>query len=697
MSLPPELAFLSDFFEPPETKLQVASWLKTDFAKPVWKCDLGKSRLKIIDWHVILPDASLLTDAANGELLNGLKYFLTTTVRDSFGVSSLGDASTSLKLYRALHIADHLLMDANHYGLLSTGLAGLTARDLKRVIITIAQVNDISESVYKWNARLSEYCLTAVAETDSSILSDYLNERPYLSVITDAQRDEDDLGLPLDQIPKIRAALDMRGLYSQSNTFGYAPNGKKISSILYQDCLHGRDGTKPTPSILCYTKISEPFVRELDCIPVTTAINLRVSPADVGTYKTMLYGLGCLHKLGLPAPASEDLASMMSLEVESSTEGRFRSVPTRIIFTAIKDAIEFHLKYGKPLLNSYCRLAILAKRKGKKLTSLSEEDFNSCLSPKLRDYGVTQLGLSCRVSGVKYPDRIIKGNKQKYFKKLRANNGLLELISVYYGAIQVTTGALTARRVGELIDLPCQGCLDSTLSWLLFNNRKSTKRLGGLRLKEARPVDPIAVEMIQAIQQFQKRLERIGFISGSAQLFAAPSLRGDKNLGTINKSNFNRQMDIFCDYFQSEVNEIGHRYYLRQHQLRRFFAQVFFHCCREGGVETLQWMLGHTNLSHVWNYISENFEGSLVRGAQGQVLAQELQGNKFKDYSELADLLTKEYGITDFQAVDADELADHIEGLIEKKKLTVNPHFFKNENGEMIELVLIIRKTYKNA
>ncbi|OSN76533.1 hypothetical protein BV352_05434 [Pseudomonas syringae pv. actinidiae] len=38
------------------------------------------------------------------------------------------------------------------------------------------------------------------------------------------------------------------------------------------------------------------------------------------------------------------------------------------------------------------------------------------------------------------------------------------------------------------------------------------------------------------------------------------------------------------------------RYYIRPHQLRRFFAMVFFNSSGDDKIHAIAWMLGHTNV-----------------------------------------------------------------------------------------------------
>jgi hypothetical protein len=267
----------------------------------------------------------------------------------------------------------------------------------------------------------------------------------------------------------------------------------------------------------------------------------------------------------------------------------------------------------------------------------------------------------------------------------------VELIAVYFGCVQLVLGVLMARRQGEMIDLMAGECLDNSMTWLLFKNRKSTRGILGLRNTEARPIEPIAVEMIQELERMQRILKRIGIIDELSNLFASPSLSGSLVL-TLSPDVYNRCLDFFCDYFETPLNSKGERYYIRQHQLRRFFAMLFFYSSSFGGLETLQWMMGHTDPIHVWHYITETISGEVLRSAKAQFVAENLHRYDAQDYKELAELIKARFGTDDFSLVETDELEEHILDLMEEGQIEIDPEFFDDENGQQMRIMVKVRE-----
>src|SRR5690606_29178198 len=105
-------------------------------------------------------------------------------------------------------------------------------------------------------------------------------------------------------------------------------------------------------------------------------------------------------------------------------------------------------------------------------------------------------------------------------------------------------------------------------------NRKSGP--GSHRVEEARPIPKIVVRCFKLIDRLQSELLSLNIIENPARAFAFPALR---HAGLISAGISRRAadaLDLFCDYFETPFDDQGRRYYIRQHQLRGFFASAFF-------------------------------------------------------------------------------------------------------------------------
>lgn len=690
MNLPPELDFLKPLFLHSAERLLKADWLLSDFYENQWEYSFGFKKTKLIDWNVELEDGSRLTDQKHNDLLLGLKYFLTGSVSEIVTTSKIKAGQAPSIFAATLHIIDALLLNSKHFKLAKFGLGGLGRDNLKTILTEIASSSNAAEAVYGWSKRLSLHCLELLIKADPAAIQKIITEWPEISEITPSQHDNNTLDIPLELIPKVRAALHINGVYRFSTEKGYVPNSATLSKVIYANTLKGCTADKPILEILTIPK-KDDFKREFPPVPVTTGGSELIGQSALADYKKAIYGLGILHEIGLPAPSETDLIHIKNLSIKFQELGRHRTLPAPVVFSAVKDAIEFHLKHGRNVIDGWCRVAIYCRKQGISLSKLTDPVFRKIMSEELKLLGVENLGLSRRSVDTPYTQNT-RGENTEYFRRLRCNRGLIELVKIYTGCVQLVVGALMGRRVGELRDLHASNCLDTSFQWLIFQNRKSTYRLFGTRQTEARPIEPIAVNMIKNLIRMQKILKRLGFIQEMQELFCSPSIHGDVTLSQLSTYTYNQNLDLFCDYFETLNNEQGQRYYIRQHQLRRFFALLFFHSSSFGGLETLQWMLGHVDATHIWNYITETVDGVTLKGAKVQYIAEDIHNGHAENYQNLADLLKAKYQTYDFTVVDAEELEDYLADLMEKGTIEIEPDFFEGPYGQKFRLVVKIKE-----
>lgn len=211
-----------------------------------------------------------------------------------------------------------------------------------------------------------------------------------------------------------------------------------------------------------------------------------------------------------------------------------------------------------------------------------------------------------------------------------------------------------------------------------------------MRQRESRPIDAIAVEMIEELRRFQKLLKLPGIIDDLTDLYATPSSLGYAGLQECSIHLYNRHLDFACDYFESDLNDAGQRYYVRQHQLRRFFAIMFFYTNSFGELDTLRWMLGHRDIEHVWHYLTECLDPKDIRGAGARYFADRAKQDRLENYQTLKELLAAKFGTTSFKLVDEQEIESYLEAMLEEGKARIEPHFFNDENGKSMKVLFIV-------
>ncbi|XNJ80479.1 hypothetical protein AB4231_007950 [Vibrio cyclitrophicus] len=281
-----------------------------------------------------------------------------------------------------------------------------------------------------------------------------------------------------------------------------------------------------------------------------------------------------------------------------------------------------------------------------------------------------------------------------------------------------------AKRQDELVGLKPQGNLHPNINPLSEKGETTDYELisilkksgnGGKYGKNAtikRPITHSIAVLIWKLEQFNKHIIESKLNNGKLYLFNnlhTPSF----NFSKITATTYNDHLDAACDYFETPLvkstNGEFRRYYIRQHQLRRFFAMVLFWSKGYDGLETLRWMLGHTDTMHLYHYISESETGEVLNGVKASYLADALQNKTLENIDALADSISKRYSVPkenismstlthvvedyedDYNTIPTIEqlekqtaLEGQILELLQDGSVTLEPNFFTITDGDNI-------------
>ncbi len=608
--VPDDLAFIEWIGGDRKDQYRGASWLKSSFDEHQWHGEFGTDRLTI-DFHVRLNDHSLLTEPQHEALLNTFKYWLCVQNHpDATGGRILAAKPTYHHVTRTIRLIDYFLLNGSRFELAKHGLTTLSSSDFRRLLTDLASSNATIHSIYRWSDKVTNYLR---AQSLNISEEEFYSIRAAIPAITEISVHPEDRMLALDDEELVRARVYLwtQGLYTKgalSPHFRYAPSSTQLSSIIYKNTLWGKT-LSALPEELCFGPI-ERYGREYSPVHVRTNLENALSDKALAKWSRTLRSLGLLAETGSPIPLSafEVFSQRGFLEtLKLKPTGRFRSLPHDVVLMAFRNAVEFVFKYGDDLIDSYLQLAKAAKANDLSIASYAGQKGVRCiLTENASRMGIRTWHLGQYIS-LSEANPAKRGEHRppakNYFSRFRKNEGLYELLGVLYGAIQICVGTLMARRQGELLDLVAGECLDKTKRYLVFENRKSG--IDAMRNVEARPIPEVAVRMIGMLERMQAGLIEIGALQKPTHLFAIPHRAGISLVH--DHTAFNTALDRFCDYFELPLSEKGERYYVRQHQLRRFFAMLFFWGRSFGGMDTLRWFLGHTDVEHLYHYITVAF------------------------------------------------------------------------------------------
>lgn len=688
MNRPAALRFLDDVLEPQSSRYRRAPFLKGPFDAAEWPCDFGINGSFTLNFNITLPSGSPLVRRSSLLLL--FRLWITSSIQRE-GAGGIGLAlSTQYAIVGAVTSwIDYLLLNAKKYSIESVGLRALSGDTLRGILDKISAHDHRHEAVYGWSARLSEFLSAEIEKSDKNRLENTLQKNPELLHITDEQIDESELSIPIAKIPLARAWLLLNGHYRPNEKLGFrfALNTGRISERLYQNTLRGVGATKRVPAILC-AGAYRALRREYPMMPTSSKGGTSGESGSKNEFRRAVAGLEslrCVDSLKRLLPSPEAISKLNRVVIETRV-GRFRTVPSSVVFDALKNAIEFHLSYGREILSSYFNVATLAQSRNVRIDELDEKEFIRALTPKTREMGVRRWRIFAakrsQVSGDKHG--VLSENQ--FHVRIRRNESLFDLMRVYYGAAELTVGTLMARRQRELLELGAGRVLDRTATYLVFEKAKSSRHMRGFRQREARPIPKIAASMIREIERLQVRLVAAGLLPRLSSLFRQIGYSDQLAPSRNSHHAFNDALNAFCDYFETPTVN-GRRYYLRQHQCRRFFCMLFFWGNSFGGLDTLRWFIGQTDPEHLYRYITEIIPGAILRGAKAQYAAENLDC-----YEDLSALLMRRYRISNFTLLDTDELTNYIAQLEADGTVQIEPEFFDVGGRKLYRIIVIVRR-----
>lgn len=669
--------------KPPGARYRKATWLLSDYEAEVWTIE---SDITLeVDWRVTMYNGKLLTtQPALWEALRS--WLIVSTHVDFTGREIYAPAVERNRLQYVIHCIDYLLLNAEGLELLKHGLEGVSANDLKCMIGTIASNRSVRVSIYEWPKRLAMFLRTKITQLPDNAVEQALDLHPdLLAGLPD--RYDCLTNLNADEIVLARTWIALSNRYYVSESrLGYRliPRASLFIADIYPQTLGARSISWTVPIELCLGP-EHRFQTEYPRASVYSSHDERMDSKTLNKYVESITALAVLRADGINAPRfTINELTRFAKTLSTKKNGRFRTLPSAVAFGSLRRAIEYALAYGDGLVDSYLALAEAAYRANLSVAQFTHErDIQPYLTDDIRNLGVCRWSIEPFNAGANGGPAPL--SKQEWFKALRANQGFYEALRVLYGAIQIVVGLLMARRSGELNDLVAGRCLDNSSTRLVFKNRKSG--IGGMRQTVARPIPPVGSSLIKLLDRLQSGLIEIGALKEKTNLFAYPSAAGTSVLSG-GRTSYMACLDLFCDWEETPLDAEGKRYYLRQHQLRRFFAMLFFWGGGFGGMDALRWFLAHTDVKHLWHYITESTPGVTIRSVAAEWGVYQVK-NATGEGEILADELADHFGTRDFSVLEEQALVLHLEDLIEEGRLTIEPQFL--DSGKQYRIAVLLR------
>ncbi|MGF6091581.1 hypothetical protein [Pseudomonas sp. 18173] len=664
----------------------------TEYSHDVWHQELpdghGGVYVRTIDFRVRLPNGLLLTHQKNRKLLAFIRYMMAIQVHPRFNGSFYKPTYAQSLLTKALYVADWILLNVERFKVSEYDLGIINKNDYTYFLTLVADL-PINEAVYNFPSRTEKYIRQEIQSINEHDFAEAIKIEPRLKYL--APESTRRLNLTEDEIVRAHYIFWKKGWY-RANRGALVLNNSDLLRVLYKDTLHGMN-QRPTR----FEELDagrEYYATEFDAVEVRRGYHEGLCNKELRVY------IDTLRK----AQSFEsndsfhiDKQAILSLSVKSilagrtrKPDGRFSTLPLEVIGSVLHNSLEFIICHTDNILEHM-------------LCALQKHQLNG--ATKKLSINESYKPLTTLDSDFPSPTRwSLYRNSPSFYSDLRNGVGLSELYQVLVGAACITICSLSARRRSELIRLDSQTCLKPDVN---PNNKKNQNIQYNLEFQPAktgagdqretisRPIPRVVAKIIYSFQQFNKKLAELGITPSKRHLFQSIN-RHDGRVTNGSEMGIYDSFDMASDYFQSEcvVGEDGvrRRHYVRPHQLRRFFAMVFFNSSSEFKTPAISWMLGHTDLSSFYRYVTEVVGGRAMNEAKAYALHKAVAdsvNNPIQNIDSLMKKLKLDYNTKAIHIKTSKEINEDLAYLSSENLVELEPTFEEYLRGENIEYDLL--------
>lgn len=651
-------------------------WLHSNFEDNIWKIKLDKAIVELdFDVEFMGSDGKLhkLKAQVNSGLLNALKcWLLLQSSPLHVGFQNVSDSHVSQKLRNALHLIDFLLLNSKEVSLEKHFL--LWDRDLVTTMLgRLFDAESLVEGIYNTEQRLESYITTKIDSCSQkdlekalkNLISDFPNSNNYINSCPQGLKKTLSF-LYLEDAFETRKKRPRYG----SVSLDYIRN-KFFSNTLYGHRVQ-------QPMIEKYSLVSNPVSyvgSEFPQHPLNRRLDIGISEKYFSTIRQTLFTLADVNAFGdlfgfvtakIPENTFKNVIVKGLIESPPKSEGRTLTLGAGEILSQIRNAFEFIFQFDDKIFEAIERILVASESyiESSSFSEFKNSGFKKLLNNNSFESNLDALGYEL--------------NEPRRFEKIRENKDLFSLFNVLQGSLQIIVGATMARRLGELVELDSTAAItpfqvDPKQSpdkefYLIFDNRKSGTAYGGELIRDQlkRPILSSIAAIIFKWQAFNLRMSDRGLFNHLSDVNLFTSLSGRTlKFRESNVESFIDNLNAFCDYFQTRTNidddGVERRLYIRQHQLRRFFAMVFYWSHGYEASETLQYFLAHTDLQHLERYVREETAGEVLRGVQAERMIDGIRNRDILDIAELERILKTKFGIRSIEYATYEEIRDDVD------------------------------------
>jgi hypothetical protein len=682
-----------------------ASWLLTSFDADVWETT-NRGREELVDgqwknnirmdWRVILPRAELLTDAPYERLLTCVKK-IAFFMRSGLITGTSAPTAWSTEIYKLIGIARWTVLHEERFQPKQHCFRLIDQAALEWLFSQCAEGGWIQAMQIPQRLLTVIYRGAHGAQCPQSLL-----DNPF--------------ELPTCEIGPLVNWLEHQGSY-KSGIQGTHLGKRFLRRERLARLINESAGNLSDSRITRFCRQFEPDFSG-DQLLVGLHQETELPPHWIGSVKDVEGGtsqgsiralstlfatiLDAHHHLPdlLPEPADLSIARASRLaNRDTKPSGHTPFMPVNTGLTYLNTAMRFVNLYGQAIIGLYLNVIQSRKKKNKEL--------DGALKRCEADWRITTGEPITTVLNItKF--RMQEGSRD--FERFRFNPTLDDALRMLIGSCIVCIAQLKPSREEELTHLK-RNCIrqDAHGYWLNFILGKSNVKGVEVWQELDRPIPVISAKAIQLLQSLgeglaEKYAEDRKFADN---LFYLPKFRG---LGTIapNKSLLTDHLDLFCDFVNLPPDSEGRRWYVRIHEMRKWFLLLLFWSGRFDALDAGRWIAGHTDAEHMYAYIEKEFPGEELPQIEAEYAIDRLyrqdkarkRGDGAKREQDGADALYEavllHFNVESLVMVPESEWAAYVHSLRKEEKFQLEPHSIFGDDGREvvgINVSFVMRET----
>jgi hypothetical protein len=698
-------------------------WLESKFTAPKWILTFGKTQ-KTIHWDsVYLDDGKKLTGTKHRKLLNSFKYWITAADNPlENGGKIISPTTACAKVCRVIALINAILLHSKELKLAKYQLQNVNDDFWLNILMKFAEYGSFY-GVYEFDKRTKALLDDASQGILDADAQGFKEKYPYISQYIA----QDDIFLCLADRYKACTWLFEQGYYQNTHkAIKFSGNSAVLNKLLFDGKMLYHEINAPSyPELHLKEPKRNSEYRAVENKDTSSGTNTQTISMYIETIRLIHTNLE-REDAASPSVLSERVSvGNVGELVDLKKLGRTRTLPPKFVFNLIRQCYEFakqHLPTDKGAVTLLDEtLTLLAKARSKSAARHSnphrphqdnlawDEELHRNMSSTERGYWFQTEAISCLSDeylkkGIKQVQSFADSVENRH-ERIRANESLFDLFSVLQGAIQVLVGAIMARRQDELSKLKPHGNLSPNVSPfseegakteynLIFKVKKTGSK--GINATIERPIPLSIARFIWQLEQFNIKASELNLAKGKLSLFNNLNSK-DCQLSLVQHMTYNVHLDALCDYVETDLVEYDNgeyrRNYVRQHQLRRFFAMAFFWSKGTDGMDALRWMLGHSDLEHLYHYISESETGAVLNGAKASVIVRGVVDStselaKLDGVEEVRKIIAERLTGDSSTPITIESVSEAAEDYDDESYLTV-PHISQIQKEQDIETEVI--------